>query len=200
MIEIFDFDGVLVNSLEAHGRFYHDFGRKRGLDIPVDKVYQAINQPQGHFFANLGFPEKLWAGLIKEYTNNFGNYSCPVFSGIPELLSNLRNKKKILGLATFNMLPNVERLFGEHLDNFTHITTQSDARVKSEGLKKIIAKTGLPPKQHRLIGDTLWDVKDADDAGVSFVGVGWGWHKLETCSDYFAAKTPQELYGFLMKN
>ena len=63
----------------------------------------------------------------------------------------------------------------------------------------VLARTGCDPARAVLIGDTRFDLEGARQAGVAFLGAGYGFGRLEELLEPGAplAKTPAELAGFL---
>lgn len=176
---IFDFDGTLVDSVQAHLECYTEICKQRGIEITPESFRRANNGPANKYYDNLGVPQELHKELWHVFKEHFPNYSCPVFSGIPEMLNQLKKRGK-LAIATTNRRRNLEAHFKEHLPLFDMVVTGDDVHIrKAEGLKMIVSKLG----DSVLIGDMIWDYEASVEAGIPFLGVGYGgWqnHKGET--------------------
>lgn len=198
MIEIFDMDGVILDSLPAHVRFYIDFGKRHGIPISKEDVLRTSQGGTDNFFRLMGIPKEMEVVVAAEYHEQFHLYDCPIFPGIADVLRNLKRAGKTICLATLNRRKNVERLAGEVLPLFDFAVTKDDAYPKSDGLKMIVDRFGKPLNKYRLIGDSRWDVEDAARAGIGFLGVSWGWHELQKNDKYIVVSSPQELERVLL--
>jgi phosphoglycolate phosphatase-like HAD superfamily hydrolase len=195
MIEIFDMDGVIIDSFEPHLIFYNEFGKKHGIKITDEIMRNALNSPED-FYGAMGFPGKLWKPLRQNYEKNYRQTSNPFFPGMKNLLQKLKSQNKTICLATSNMRVNVEGMLDETMNLFNRALTRDEAKPKSEALQKIVEEFRLPHSEYRLIGDTFWDRDDAKKVGIGFVGVSWGWCKLQPNSEYPVMQTPTSFMIF----
>jgi phosphoglycolate phosphatase len=195
MIPIFDFDGTLIDSIEQHARFYTDFARKKGISLDTQKVINAIQDPDisEGLFRRIGIPTELVRELLEDYKKNFERYSQKPFPGIPELVRRIKQEEQRVSLATYNFRRNILAHGRGLIELFDTIVTQDEVRLKNKGLQQIVDKYGLPHKDFILIGDTCWDYDSSQEAGIGFIGVSWGWHRLAKNPKYLVVETPQEL-------
>lgn len=195
MIPIFDFDGTLVDSLEQHARFYTDFARSKGIRLDFQEIVRSIQNPEScnNFFNRIGIPTELIPELLGDYKQRFGDYKQQPFPGIIDLVRKVKQAEQRVSLATYNFRRNILSHGGDLIDLFDTVVTQDDVRLKNQGLQRIIDRYGLPPKEFTLIGDTCWDYDSSQEAGIGFIGVSWGWHRLAKNSKYPVTETVPEL-------
>ena len=201
MIPIFDFDGTIIDSLEAHAQFYVDFAREKGIELNAERTRETLQDPKkvDGFFQRIGFPVKIVPELLQEYREKFQDYPQKAFPGMIELLKRIRMQEPRVSMATYNNRNNVHAHGREFLHLFDTVITQDDVERKNHGLTKIVMKYGLRPEEYVLIGDTSWDYDSARETGIQFIGVSWGWHRLQPQQEYPVVRTVQELETELTK-
>ena len=70
---VFDFDGVLADSLDAHNRFFSDTGIEFGLDIIREKIKKSLTHPTENFWEIIGVPEELVPEIHPKDEQGTGN-------------------------------------------------------------------------------------------------------------------------------
>jgi phosphoglycolate phosphatase len=124
-----------------------------------------------------------------EYTRSGALYHAHIYDGIPELLDTLIDRGMTLGVATLKYESLAQQILA-HFDlerrfsvisGADHLGTLSKADIIVEALERL----GQKDRSNVLmVGDTPHDMDGAVDAGVSFVGVDWGFgfsrgHRVE---------------------
>lgn len=108
----------------------------------------------------------------------------PLFPGAMETLNSLRARDDILlGIATGKSRRGVDALFereGLH-EHFVTIQTADDHPSKPHPsmIERAMRECGVEPDATVMIGDTTYDIEMAHAAGVSALGVTWGYHPRE---------------------
>ena len=194
---IFDCDGTLVDSQNAiFGAMQHAFGGL-GLEAPT--------RPQVLGFVGLSLPEA-FKGLAPDLEQSVrdelahrykGAFPAtpladlerdPLFPGAKAVVERLGQRRDvILGIATGKSLRGVKRLFeqeGWH-DLFATIQTADNHPSKPHPSMVLtaMAETGIAPRRTVMVGDTSFDVAMGRNAGVTSVGVGWGYHAVDELMD-----------------
>jgi phosphoglycolate phosphatase len=108
----------------------------------------------------------------------------PLFPGALEALDALREEPDTLvGLATGKGLAGVERILNKHgiADRFVTLQTPDHNPSKPHPgmLLRAMEQTGVGPDRTLMVGDTIFDIELAVNAGVSSIGVSWGYHEVE---------------------
>jgi phosphoglycolate phosphatase len=108
----------------------------------------------------------------------------PLFPGAISALDTLRDEPDTLvGLATGKGLAGVERILDKHgiADRFVTLQTPDHNPSKPHPgmLLRAMEQTGVSPDRTVMVGDTIFDIELAVNAGVASIGVSWGDHEVE---------------------
>ncbi|MHA1151210.1 MAG: HAD-IA family hydrolase [Alphaproteobacteria bacterium] len=190
---VFDFDGTLVDSLQfivtAMSRAFADQGlvppepaavrRIVGLRLEAAAA-RLLPDPQDMATAECiagsyraAFQDMRARNLVDE----------PLYPGVRETLALLNRPEVCLGVATgksrHGLVSSLERHDLSEL--FVTLQTADDGPGKPhpEILHRAMAEAGAEPEETVMIGDTSYDMEMAVNAGVSALGVDWGYHGAE---------------------
>jgi len=196
---LFDFDGVVVDSLELYedavNRCLAEIGkppfrdRKEFLAIFEDNFYEGIHRKgvdvAAFTKASMALAPSLDYSRVKP---------------IPELepvLEKLRERHTI-AIVSSNSNYAIRRILSKHdFDrHFENVLGYEFTLSKTEkiGRAAILLKKGLDETFY--IGDTTGDIKEAKKAGARTVAVTWGWHSREKLCETgpdFIFDHPEEL-------
>jgi phosphoglycolate phosphatase len=201
---IFDFDGVLFDSLETLFKVYDEFNKRHGNLMDIHAM------PKGDFFEvnwkmNLkekGLDEKYFPVLLKLYHEIHEELRGDLkpFPGVKEMLHDLKEHGCKMGLVSNNHNSIIiERLkahglfayFDVIVDN-THPVTKPDPGQLIHCMQQMNVK----PEETAYIGDMRGDIETGRRAGVKTVAVTYGWHtseKLQKENPYHVIHKPEEL-------
>jgi phosphoglycolate phosphatase-like HAD superfamily hydrolase len=185
---VFDVDGVLVDSLPAHLEMCAELSREFGLGLVIPGVDEfrrlvrrgVIISPMQEFFRAVGFPEDLAREADREYDRSFATRFSPApFAGVAEMLAGLQLAGVELGIVSSNTRVNVEKALGSLMAAFptARVFTRDHARAstKVQALRMLADELGLPKERIVYVGDQPADAIAARAAGLSFIGVTYGW-------------------------
>jgi phosphoglycolate phosphatase len=196
---LFDFDGVLVDSLDL----YTD-AVKRSLErigTPILKTkedYLALFD--GNFYESLaarGVDLAAYHEAIKEVLPRIDYDAMKPFGGLIPVLSTLQKEHLLVVISS-----NGYRTIRTMLDRFGFSPyfqeiLGADFRLsKKEKIAYALEKYGISGERAFYIGDTAGDIQEARAAGVRSVAVTWGWHgreRLVAAGPDFLVDTPEEL-------
>jgi phosphoglycolate phosphatase len=127
------------------------------------------------------------------------------FAGMRELLDTLAARDDmLLGIVTGKSRRGVSHLIEMHgLErHFQTRRTADDCPSKPHPamVLECCAETGIEPRDTFVIGDTVFDMEMARNAGAGAIGVGWGYHDAEALRRAGAstiAQTADEIAAFL---
>ena len=135
-----------------------------------------------------------------------GQLQQPLYPGIAPLLDALRNAGWLLGVATGMSQRGLSHCLARHGLSAHFVTLQTADNHPSKPhpamLEAALLEAGAEPAQAVMIGDTVFDVTMACEAGVPAVGVDWGYHEraeLLAAGAQFVAGNPAELQEFLLR-
>ncbi len=198
---IFDYDGVLADTLDDLIRFGQEACNQLGVNHVVTK--DDLSNLEVMSFATYGraceVPENLVDEFVKISLNLFAEKESPpaIFDGLSEVIKHLSLKHKI-AIVTTNSSQNVRAFLTKHgLESLVHavygVDTPGSKAQKISIARERFVKNGEPVF---MIGDALSDVRAAKEAGVTSIVVTWGHQSLKTLlrgePDY-VANFPREL-------
>jgi phosphoglycolate phosphatase len=194
---LFDYDGVLVDSLDAicdsfleacraHG-FTQLRGRQDFLRLLDANLYDGL--------IAAGLPGAAIVPILKTMdARPAGRHRYTFFPGIPEVLARLA-QAHVMFIVTSNHSTIVSEFLCRHgVHCFEEILGGDKERSKAQKIRQVMAR--YPGHQCYYIGDTKGDMVEGSQAGARTVAVAWGWHPpahLATAQPTHAVHTPAEL-------
>lgn len=209
---IFDLDGTLLNTLEDledsvnFALTLHGFPTRttdeirRFLGNGVARLIE-LSIPYGINNSNF---EKCLADFKQYYSKNMQNKTSP-FNGIMELLSQLSKKNYKLAIVSNKFDSAVKSLnklyFGEYINvaigESKNVSRKPSPDSVFEALKELNSNTDTAV----YVGDSEVDVQTAKNAGITCIGVTWGFRYRSVLeqngADYIIDK-PDELLRIIM--
>ena len=179
------------------------------LPLPDDQRLRTyVGPPLWYSFSDLGYEGELLANLVSGYRARYhAHYLDPEpFPGVIELLHDLHRAGIPLATATSKQAPmalaQMEHLgLSEVFDVIAGATpdpASSKATVIREALTRLAAR-GVDTSHPVIIGDSIWDVRGAQEAGIPVIGVGWGYATEDGLDDADAVcETVEELRSFIL--
>jgi HAD superfamily hydrolase (TIGR01509 family) len=179
---IFDVDGTLVDSNDAHAKAFVEAFREFGFEIPFEKVRRLIGKGSDKLIPEL--IGRYDPAIAERKTAIFMERHLPAlraFPGVEPLLQQLKTMKLKLAVASSAADDELDALLElAHAKPYLDATTDAGDAGRSKPDPDIVlaalAKLGLPPARCVMVGDTPYDAEAAHRAGVAFVGVrcgGW---------------------------
>ncbi len=198
---LFDYDGVLVDSIEIFSEAVNVAGRE--LNQPVSFVADDLRRIKHmsirEIVAVAGIDPVLSQafvdGIDRELYRRFDDM--PLFPEIDNVVRQLR-KLGTVGIVSATSRAVITKVMQKHalLENFAHITGGDMPGTKAEKIIRIVQKYGSPETRTCMIGDTVSDLEQGRAAGVRTIAVSWGWHSIEKLRKYepdYEAYQPKEL-------
>ncbi len=176
---LFDYDGVMVDSLPIVVGVYNSLFKKYGLELDFSREeFSKLYITNFHEALAARVPADILPTILEEKGKIFvdRNEDFKIFEGIKEILEKLMESNKLVIVTSnttkfvqenmrLNGLPELEVLGGD---------------IEPSKVKKILAqKEKYPDCEVTYIGDTAGDIKEAKEANVKSAGVTWGFHNKE---------------------
>ena len=178
---MFDYDGVIVDSLEVFGNAAVE--AFRAADLPqyatVESVLAFHDQNWFAALAAVGVPEATAQEIEDAIARRCeGSPDLRPFPGIPEVIATLAADNTLL-IITSSRKRVVERfLLAYDIVGITQVIGSDSETSKTAKINLIEAEYG-PGLDYWYVGDTVGDIVEGKAAGVHTIAVGWGWHGPE---------------------
>ena len=196
---LFDFDGVLADSLDLYSEAVARCLLRIGTPIVKNREdYLALFE--GNFYESMaakGVDLVAFAGAAQEILPGIDYDAMKPFDGLIPVLEALQ-KDHLLAVVSSNGFRTISRMlerFG--FDRFFQDILGSDFLFsKKDKIAHALSKYGIDRKRTFYIGDTTGDILEAREAGVRTVAVTWGWHsreKLAAVHPDFLVDKPEDL-------
>ncbi len=191
-LAIFDMDGTLADTSE--GIFNSIRYTQKMMNLPEithEQMLSHVGPPMEESYAkNFGLSGtalKKAVSFHKEYAMKQGYRELKVYRGIPELLQNLRENGILLAVATLKAQHTADMIAREYFGGLFSLIVGAEAQnpmSKAEILQKCMESLKIEGRDSVLIGDSIYDAKGAQTAGIDFIAVtyGFGFHAGETIS------------------
>ena len=188
---LFDFDGTLCDSAATISSTLARSCAQLGIDAPPA---DAMRSNIGHGLMQLALAytdgdevmaEKLFTTyrkIAKEDLQKADKEKDPLFDGVPQMLAKLHDQGWLLGVVTNKSRHGLDNLLLHHkIDGFFDVTATIDeyqGKPSPDMVNGALNKLGVEARHGVLVGDTEIDAGAAQNAGVRFLGVSWGYHDV----------------------
>jgi len=196
---LFDFDGVLVNSLDLYADAVTRILERIGMPILKSKE-DYLDLFDGNFYESMaarGVDLAAYNEAVKEILPRIDYDAMKPYDGLIPVLAAM-GKDHLLAVVSSNGYRTIRTM----LDRFGFAPyfreiLGADFRIsKKEKIAYALEKYGIPGERAFYIGDTAGDILEARAAGISSVAVTWGWHsreRLAAARPDFLIDRPEEL-------
>lgn len=190
---LFDFDGVLVDSLDVYEKTVTDClnvigqplsrGRVEFLELFEDNFYKSL--------ADKGVNMDRFMTASVDILSQVNYADMKPFEAIRPVLRELKKTHPMVVISS-NDTPTIKealRLY-DFQGIFDDVLGSDFMLSKKEKILYVIKKYHIGMEDIYYIGDTTGDIKEGRQAGVKTVGVTWGWHNKAL----MAASRPDYLF------
>ena len=203
---IFDYDGVIVDSLSLFMKFFFEACELYGYKDLASKE-EFLKLFDGNMFDKMmekGMSEKTILKIVnhlkKELLKNQEKIN--IFPDIKFVLNELSNHFPLI-ISTSNETSVVRNyLKSKNIEHLFVDIYGSD--IEPSKVKKIqLIQNQLDADKYTYVGDTVGDIKEAKQANIHTIAVSWGWHKkndLERFNPDFLIQKPMDLISLLILN
>jgi phosphoglycolate phosphatase len=213
---LLDLDGTLTDSFEGITKsFNYALKALCGYEETNQDTLSGIIGPplRDLYIKNYGVAPELAEKLIEKYRERFstvGLYENKVYDGVPEMLAALKEKGKVLALASakpeefcvkilehYGLLPYFDETVGASLDG--------SCDTKEGVIKEALRRLGLTSETKReavMVGDREMDILAAHEKGLAAVAVGYGYGReedLRACRPEFFVNDVAGLRDLLLR-
>ncbi|MCD8120581.1 MAG: HAD hydrolase-like protein [Lachnospiraceae bacterium] len=187
---VFDLDGTLIDSSEGVTKCVQYALMHFGIDEPdLRSLCRFVGPPLYKSFMNFyGFSgEKAWESvhIYRERYDREGIRECCLYPGVRECIAGLREKGYRIGLASSKPEISCRQIledFGiaDSFDAIVGATLDGSIETKEDVLNELLRQWGdLEKDDIILIGDTIYDVEGANQAGIRCMAVSFGFGDVQ---------------------
>ena len=211
---LFDYDGTIVDSAKMIVKGAIEAFRLCGLPDPdPKKVKENIGKPLSEalkVYAPKGYnvnAEDI-SNAYKEWyieQGKLGLQDEPIFPGMLELFRDLRKRNFKLGVATNKSRVALNNGLKKHcLTTYFDITLTTDEllpKPNPDMANKAMLITNLTKDSLVIVGDTVNDIGLGVNAGITSIGVSWGYNRIELLRNEgadFTVKDSKELFNTII--
>lgn len=197
-IIIFDFDGVIADSLGIYSKLFIDTCKKHGFN-QISSKEQFISLFEKNLYESMieiGIPENEIPKILedKKLVALKNQDKIKLFDDMKDVIKELSKNNKIF-IITSNITKVVEDFLKAKGINFYEEVLGADKGLSK--VKKIMdIKSKYKADEYFYIGDTKGDMIEGKKAGVKTIAITWGWHSLEKLNEGlpdFVVHEPKEL-------
>lgn len=209
---IFDLDGTLLDTSEGIMYCYRSTGEALNLKKnEVDNAKCVIGGPLRDGFERLYEIEsdETLCRAIETYRKLYksdGIKKFKPYDGIKEMLSTLKDNGCLLAVATLKLESYAKQMLeSAGLSEYFDIICGwdgTDGCTKAVILTKVMCELKTMKSNAILVGDSVYDAKGADVAGIDFLGVTYGFGIKEDDNlsiKYPIASSPKEISEYIIK-
>jgi phosphoglycolate phosphatase len=190
---LFDFDGVLVDSLAVYEKTVMDNlqkihqpiirNREEFLELFEDNFYESLK--------NKGIDLDVFMKASEDILAQVKIKDMKPFPEVAPVIEELHKNHCLIVVSSNDCSSIKESLDFFNYDKYFKEILGSDFMFSKKGKILYAAeKYHVAPNDIYYIGDTTGDIKEGREAGVKTVGVTWGWHSKEK----MAAAKPDYLF------
>ena len=194
---LFDFDGVVVDSLEFYENSVNICFEKLGLPR-LDSRADFLNLFDENFYVGIsryGIDKNNFTQATALVAPHLDHSRIRIHSEILDIIESFRGRH-LLSLISSNSTKAIRSIFSEVDTYFEHVLGYEFLFSKIDKIRHEMQRTKISPENTFYIGDTVGDMKEAKTAGVRTIAVTWGWHdrkRLAAAGPDYIVDSPEEL-------
>lgn len=213
-IAIFDLDGTITDSGSGIINSIRYALEKYGLPVPEEKVLRTFIGPplKEQFQAVCGLNEEESARMVeayREYYTEKGIFENSVYSGVPEMLEQMKEAGVRILMATAKPEKFAKRIaehfnFAKYFEFIGGACMDGRRTDKYEVIEYVIDQCGISEEERKraiMIGDRSHDMIGAGKAGLHSLGILYGYGdrgELEAADAEMIAETPEEVCELIL--
>ena len=178
----FDYDGVMVDSLEAEAKYYVEACQELGVDV-VKSAADMAHLSEGNFYDGMaarGVDRETLRKINEIYATvkSSNRFPIPAFPAMFDLLAEVSSRFPVY-MITSNISATVENRLAEcGITTVKEVLGADKETSKEKKLRTVMDK--YPGERTLFVGDTKGDMLETAAVGINLrLAVTWGWQKPE---------------------
>lgn len=211
---IFDFDGVIADTLPFSFKKIHEIAKALKVDRPAEKkIIKEIRSKDWKDMLRTGmdlswFKIPFVLMMVHRMQNELGKEIDKVkfFPGMKKLIIDLKKNNFILGIVSSNQKTNIEKFLSYNkieFFNFIEAKTNSLLGGKTELINNFFNDSKVKKENTIYVGDEIRDINASRKSGIKIIAVTWGLHTEATLrknkADYIVTKA-SDILKIVTKN
>ena len=207
---LFDFDGTLMDTnhviLES---WQYTFRNLENREEDVSRLIPTFGEPldvtMAKFFLDTPVSESI--EVYRSFQRDHFRDLIELFDGVEDMLKSVKEVGYKMAIVTSRLIGTTMEALNKYgiTDYFDVILTPEDTdkhKPDPEPVLVCLEKLGSKPENAVMLGDTMFDIKCAKNAGVTSILVGWTF-VLKGVTDFgdappdYILKSPEELIPLL---
>ncbi len=196
---MFDWDGVLLDSLGASFNVYNKIFAKMGSKQLTKEEFLVVMSPNWYdFYQKVGVPRALWKDVDEEWVRLYQDESPELHPDAVGCLTTLKESGFKLALVSNGSRARVEAELGRFdLKSFFEYVhcgeTREELKPSPIMLERALGVLGLQPGGAVYVGDAPADIQASRDAGVPSIAIARGPIQV----DRLRVENPDYIFGGL---
>lgn len=191
---IFDFDGTLADSYPWFTRVINEVAdRYRFRRVAEHEAHTLRSMDARTLMRHVGIPYWKMPFIVRHMRQRKSREldQTRLFDGVDRLLRQLADAAIATALVSSNTEPNVRTILGaENANLIRYYECGTSLFGKASRFRKVLKRSGTPALEAICIGDELRDVDAAQQAGIPFGAVTWGF----TTAEALIARSPMAVF------
>lgn len=193
-VVIFDWDGTLMDSVGRIVDSMQSAAVNVGVDVPSEVQIKNLIGLSLDVIVKILFPldaDEKSETIINAYKEHYLEHSTidtPLFDNAYIMLETLKGKDKTLAVATGKARQGLDRLMkvSETTRFFkaSRCSDEANSKPDPEMLFQLLEELNVSANEVVMIGDTVHDLKMAQQAGIDSIGVTYGVHNREELMEF----------------
>ncbi len=185
---VYDFDGVIADSLSAIIEIYNRFAQKKGFKlVTADNLADLRSKSLRQVFQELGVAWWRMPGLMHRGRKEFAKAlpDLKIQPGLKDLILKIKDLGREQAIVSTNSTENIRGFLQKNnLDIFEIIYGGGSLFNKAKNIKRLIKNYNLRPGEIIYVGDEVRDIEAAQKAGVKIISVSWGFNTKEVLNQH----------------
>ncbi|MEA4988036.1 MAG: HAD-IIIA family hydrolase [Anaerovorax sp.] len=207
---LFDFDGTIMDTNDIIVKSWqYTFRTLEGKERPIEEILATFGEPLHITMERIlpGFDSEEAIEIYRSYQFNHYQELIELFPGMEKLITELKQEGYKLAVVTSRLRNSTESGLNKFdlTEHFDVIVTADDTKKHKPDPEPVLIaleKLGSNPQEAIMIGDSMFDVLCAQNAGVDAVLVSWAMAteaqgKLQEVKPEYVIEEAEELWTIL---
>jgi phosphoglycolate phosphatase-like HAD superfamily hydrolase len=180
---VFDFDGVIVDSIQLYMNLYLQVFKLYGLEFPLtsnEQFRQHYDSAWENNFTRYGIPADEVPQLLAQLDGLLSYEQIQLFESIDKVIRSSAQAAELAILSSTGAEIIHDYLVRHGLRTYFAVISGGDGTSgKAARLAELVKASGRSPLNCLMIGDTAMDIRSGKAVGTHTLGVTYGWYSQQ---------------------